>query len=222
MPKTEVTDSLVFTVYSWFQSSMRNVGRKIDFPRCSDKTKTYQFRWTKRFVDRCYNELHLNEEIIKYLINDIVSYAKRRNLLAKGTQLLCMKNIVDICCHSIKQMVDDESSLIEELRSCRDFLLEQTNDKNTLTHILVEPVSEGGCSNLVYWYNLGYLTETYLALSKKCSGSISKLPLDEQSELPSRIKLLRICTHAVSGDLISILESVMGADLRIPPTVIKR
>ena len=220
MPENvDITDSLVFTVYGWFQSAMHSVGRKINFPHCTDKTKTYQFRWTKRFVDKCYNELALSDKVVKCLLFDITLYAKRKNLLNKGTQLLCMTNIVDICHYSIQNMMDDEASLIEEIRFCHEFVCDQVNNKNILVRTLITPISKGGCSNLIYWYNLGRLTETYLALSKMCSKALSQIPLDERSELPSKIELLRICMHAVSKESVHDLKSVMGSDLRVPPTI---
>jgi len=214
----EITDTKVFTVYLMFQQAMGKAGRRIKFPRCSDKTKTYQFRWTKSFTQKCYNELELNESFIRILVFDIVDYAKQRKLLNKGTQLLCMNNIVDICCKSLENLAADEASLIEELRSSREFLYSQVADKNILVRTLLEPVKSGGSTKIVHWYNLGRLSEVYLALSKMCVRTMSKLPEDERSELPSRFEMLRICTHTVTKDLLPQLKSVMGSDLRIPPT----
>ena len=213
----EVADSKVFTVYSWFQTEMCKVGRKIKFPKCSDKTKTYQFRWTKNFVNKCYNELDLNDEIVYFLISDMVGYAKNQKLLNKGTQILCMSNIIDICYQGLENMAEDEVSLIEELTSCHNFLYEQTNDKDILVHRLTE--AEKGCSNLLYWHNLGYLTEVYMALSKNCSQALTKLPKEEKEELPTQFELFRICTHVVSDDLLPRLKVILGSDLRIPPTI---
>lgn len=216
--KIEISDSLVFTVYGWFQSAMRSIGRKTSFPKCSDKTKTYQFRTLKKFTDKCYNEFGLNDKIVKALVYDIVNYAKSRNLLNKGTQLLCMNNIIDICHHSIQTMMDDEASLIEEVRSCHEFVYDQVGNKNIPVRTLIAPTTKGGYSNLVYWYNLGHITDTYLALSKTCNKALARISEDERSEIPSKIELLRICTYAVSEESISELRSVMGSDLRIPPT----
>jgi hypothetical protein len=213
----EIPDSKVFTVYSWFQSEMQRVGRKIKFPKCSDKTKTYQFRWTKSFVSKC-DEMGLDDKVVRILIGDIVNYAKAKKLLDRGTQVLCMGNITDICCQGLQDLEDDEASLIEELRSCRAFLRERTGDKDILVRILVESDS-GGLSNLLYWHNLGHLTEVFMALSKSCNLALSRLPKGEREELPSGLTLLRICTHTVSDDLLPQLTAVMGSDLRVPPTV---
>lgn len=213
----EIPDSKVFTVYSWFQSEMQRAGRKIKFPKCSDKTKTYQFRWTKSFLTKC-GELGLDDKTLRILIGDIVNYAKAKKLLDRGTQVLCMGNVTDICYQGLQDLEDDEASLIEELRSCRAFLHEQVNDKDILVRKLIGSDS-GGCSNLLYWYNLGHLTEVYMALSKSCNQALSRLPKGEREELPSSFTLLRICTHTVSDDLLPQLTAVMGSDLRIPPTV---
>lgn len=216
----EIDNLKVFTVYSWFQAEMRKSKRKISFPKCADKTKTYQFRWTKTFVDKCYNDFELDDRTVKVLISNIVSYAKRQNILRKGTQLLCMNNIIDICVQSIRDIAEDEASLISELRSCTMFLDSQVTNKNNLVRRLVEPVSTGGCSNFVYWYNLGHLTEVYVALSKSCNKALTKLPLDERAELPTQFELYRLCSQLVSPDMIDKLKPILGSDLRMPPTLI--
>ena len=215
-----ISDLKVFTVYSWFQSEMHRAGRKIKFPKCSDKTKTYQFRWTKNFVGKC-EELELDDNLTSILIADIVKYAKSRNLLDRGTQMLCMGNITDICIQSLQDLDDDEASLISELRSCQGFLHGHSNDKDILVRKLVD-TSSGGCSNLLYWYNLGRLTEVFMALSKSCNQALARLSDMEREELPSRFELFRICNHTVSRDLLPKLRAIMGSDLRIPPTISSR
>ena len=96
MSEEQISDSRVFTVYSWFQSEMIRAGRKIKLAKNTDQTKTYQFRWTKSFIKQC-NYLGLDDKTIRMLIVDVVDYAKKRNLLNRGTQILCMSNITDIC-----------------------------------------------------------------------------------------------------------------------------
>jgi hypothetical protein len=213
----KIDDAKVFTVYSWFQGEMRRVGRKIKLPKCKDPTKTYQFRWTRSFVVRC-DEWGLDDQVMAMLIRDIVDYAKRHSLLDRGTQMLSMGNVTDICYKGLKTLAADEVSLIDEVGSCHKFLYQQAHDKNNLVRRLIESDS-GGCSNLLYWYNQGHLTEVYMALSKSCNQALSRLPKMEREELPSSFKLLRICTHTVSNDLFPKLRAVMGSDLRRPPTV---
>lgn len=221
MNKIEITNDAVFTVYSWFQSAMKQAGRYIKFPKCKDKTKTYQFRWTKSFADKCYNDLGLDNATIKRFVYDIVVYAKQNRVLDRGTQILTMDNIIDICYNSIQSNQEEEDSLISELSRCHDFLQEQENDKDILVRILSEPVSEGGYTNLVYWCELGYLTPTYLALSMTCQRALKLLPKSERSDLPSDFELFKICTHTVTRDMVPSFEDVLGSDLRIPPTARK-
>lgn len=215
--KTE-DNTKIFTVYSWFQSEMGRVGRKIKMPKCKDPTKTYQFRWTKSFVQKCYDELKLDDAAVSMLIKDIVNYASEQKLLDRGTQILTMSNIADVCYRGLKGLAENEASLIEELRSCHRFLCDKSNDKNNHVCKLIESET-GRCSNLLYWYNLGYLTEVYMALSKSCNQALAILPQAEKDELPSKHELFRICTHTVSSDLLPKLKIVMGSDLRIPPTI---
>lgn len=214
----EITDAKVFTVYSWFQSEMYKAGRKIKFPKCRDQTKTYQFRWTKHFVNKCYNEWGLDDKIVGMLLADLVIYAKSHKLLDRGTQLLSLNNIIDICYRGMRCLAEDESSLIVELKSCHEFINEHLSDKNNRVCRLIESKT-GGCSNLLYWHNLGHVTEVYIALSKSCIEALARLPQNERAEFPSSLELLRICTHTVTKELLPQLQAVLGPDLRVPPTV---
>lgn len=217
----EITDTKVFTVYRWFQAEMRSIGRNVKLPKCRDLTKTYQFRWVKSFTQKCYQEWDLNDRIVGILIKDVVNYANRQKILNKGTQILTMSNVIDICYQGLKELSDDEASLINELDSCHQFLIGQANDKNNLVRRLVES-DTGGCSNLLYWYNQGRLTEVYVALSKSCNEALTKLPAIEREEFPSSFELFRICTHTVSNELLPKLKPVMGTDLRTPPTALNK
>lgn len=211
-----ITDALVFTVYSWFQSAMKSVGRSIKFPRCSDQTKTYQFRNIKSFVNRCYNDLGLDEKTVRALVYDVVKYAKQKNLLSMGTRVLLMESVIDICVRTMKSMMDDEEALIRELISSRDFLLAQADSKDKPVRVLIEP-SSSGMPNIMYWYNLGHLSDSFLALSKTCRKALTQIPIEHREELPSDVTLLRMCIHATSDtDILPKLQEVLGSDLRIP------
>lgn len=214
--KTEITDSLVFTVYSWFQSAMHSAGRNIKFPKCSDKTKTYQFRWIKRFCDKCYNEFGLDNKTVKALTYEVVRYAKSHKILDRGTQMLSMRNIADICYETITDMMDEEQSLINEMQSCQRFLYSQVDDKDNPVRNL-KRLSENGYPNIVNWYLLGHITEVYLALSKSCRRALSSLTDEQKEGLPSNFELLKICTYVTSDrDLLPKLKKIFGPDLRLP------
>lgn len=214
--KTEITDSLVFTVHAWLQSAMRGAGRNIKFPKCSDRTKTYQFRWTKRFCERCYNEFDLDDKTVNALVYEIVRYAKSHKLLDRGTQVLSLGNVADICYETITDMMDEERSIIREMHSCHSFLRGQANGKDNLVRNLKQ-LSENGYPNIVNWYHLGHITEVYLALSKPCRRVLSSLTDEQKEGLPSSFELLRICTHVTSDrDLLPKLKEILGRDLRLP------
>tara|TARA_R100001244_G_scaffold25113_3_gene25521 strand:+ start:28715 stop:29386 length:672 start_codon:yes stop_codon:yes gene_type:complete len=220
--KLEIADSQVFTVYEWFQAAMKIAGRKTNFPRCSDPTKTYQFRWTKAFVTRCTNELEIDDKVMKALVYDMVAYAKREDLLNKGTQILSLSNIADICHHSIVNMMNDESSVIREIRSCHQFLLDQVGGKDISIHILKNPNELNGIPNVVYWYNLDYITEVYMALSAPCIKAINRIPPEFRSDLPTNFELLRICTHVLMDpDIAPVAKEIMGNNLRMLKTLRK-
>lgn len=209
----EITDELVLTIYSWFQSAMRSVGRDAKLPQARNVANTYPFRATKLFAERCYNELGLDDKTIRGLLYDIVKYAAKEGILSKGAQMLVMGTITDICRKSIEDTIEAEANLALEIQRCKQFM-------STVGHEnLIEPVSVGGFSKFVYWFNLGYITPTYVAISRSCMKALNALPASDRNELPSDSELLRICTHTVANDTVDELRKMMGTDLRVPPTV---
>ena len=213
----EVTDSSVFTAYSWFQSAMLAAGRKINFPKCSDKTKTYQFRWTKAFVNRCYNDLGIDDKIMKALVYDMVIYAKSERLLNKGTQILSLANIADICFKSMSEMMNEELSLIREIRSCHQFINDQLDVKDSPVRILKSLNEKNGIPNIVHWYDLGHITDVYIALSKPCIKALNNIQIEFRSFFPSNVDLLRTSINVMSDkDLSPIIQDIMGKNLRVP------
>lgn len=217
MSERDITDEFVLLIYGWFQSAMRSVGRSTNMPHCVDITKTYTFRAVQTFAHKCYDQWELDDKTIRALVYDVVKYAAKQGLLSKGTQVLNMGTVLDICRKGLKDTIEAENNLVTELERCDRFV--NTIGKDNLVHKLVKPVTVGGYSQLVFWFNQGYLTSTYIALSRPCLKALHALSMAERSELPSDSELLRICTHTVADDTLTELQRILGADLRIPPTV---
>jgi hypothetical protein len=217
----EIDADTVFTVYRWLQSAMYTAGRSIKFPRCKDVTKTYQYRWTKLFAEKCYNDLGLDNKLVKALVYDMVRYAKTHDILNKGTQILCMNNIVEICAESIKTMIDAEGSLIYELRRSKAFLDDHGSGEE-LYQRMVEPVAEGGYPYIVAWYMSNEISRIYVSISERCQRAINALSNDDRGELPSNYDMFRICTQVVTSETYETLNAILGRDLRVPPTALRK
>lgn len=217
----EIDADTVFTVYRWLQSAMQTAGRSIKFPKCKDVTKTYQYRWTKLFAERCYNELELDNKLVKALVYDIVRYAKSHHILDKGTQILCMNNIVDICHESIRTMIDNEGSLLYELRRSKAFLDDHGSGEQ-LFRKLITPENEGGYPNIVMWYMSNEISRIYIAISERCQRAVGALAEEDRGEIPSNYDMFRICTQVVTSETIDILQDILGSDLRVPPTALRK
>lgn len=209
-----VPDAMVFSVFGWFQDAMSRVGRRVSWPKCKDLKKTYSFRAIQSFIIKCREEFELDDRAMKLLVYDIAEYAKTNKLLDKGTQLLSMKIVVDICYHSLKSLIEHESLIVLELRHCHQFILDQLPDKNNLVRQMVEPMSEGGYSKLYYWYDVGHITPLYLALSRKCLKAIDQLSEHERSSMPSKHALFQLALQTVSADMVDKYKSIFGDDLR--------
>lgn len=216
---SNIPDSTIFTIFDWFQMAMRAHKRRIKWPKCKDVKKTYLFRALKSFAEKCYIDLELDDKTVRVLVYRIVEYAAYKKLLNKGAQMLCMDLIIDLCYQSIQDLAEEEMSLVSEIQSCHNYLSSQLDSKDNPVHSMIEPVSQGGYPKLIYWYQLGHLTPTYLALNKNCIKALSKISESDKDDLPSNRELFKMCMSTVCSDNVRDLKKIMGSDLRIPPTL---
>lgn len=214
-----ITDNMVLEIFEWYRSAMGRVGRRVDWPKCHDIRKTYFYRSLHKYADKCYNDLGLDNRMTRILTYDVVEYAAKNKLLNKGALILQM-DLVGLCYNSIKNLIEEEDSLIVELQRCKTFLDEQISDKNNHVQLMIEPMSDGGLPRIVYWYQLGYLTSTYIALSKSCLKAVSLLK--DVDDFPKQIELFKISSQILATDLVDRISAVIGSDLRSLPLAITK
>lgn len=197
-------------IYKWYQNAMAGVGRKIVMPANTDPEKTYQYRAVCRFTKQV-EEWNLSEHSTRSLIRAIVRYGKRKNLLGKGTQLLNMKSIINICHDTLKEEIARSESFVRELRISKEFL---HNNDTDLAELLVTKEQKNGYANITRWFRSGDLSLGFISLSMNCRQAISLLPYDERDEFPSDTDLLRNRIAFLSDPELRIrIQEIMGEDL---------
>lgn len=197
-------------IYKWYQSAMAGVGRKIVMPANTDPEKTYQYRAASRFA-ALMDEWGLTDNSVRSLIRAIVRYGKKKNLLGKGTQLLNMKSVVNICYTMLQEEVARNDAFVRELRTSKGFLNQHTTD---LVELLVTKEQKNGYANITKWHRAGDLSLGFISLSMTCRQAISLLPYDERDEFPSDTELLRNRIAFLSDPELRVrIMEVMGDDL---------
>lgn len=196
-------------IYKWYQNAMAGVGRKIVMPANTDPEKTYQYRAVCRF-GKMMEEWGLSENLTRSLVRAIVRYGKRKNLLGKGTQLLNMKSIVNICHDMLIEEMARSDTFIRELRTSKEFLANHAD----ITELLVTKEQKNGYTNITRWFRAGDLSLGFISLSLNCRRAISLLPIDDRDEFPSDTELLRNrISFLADPELRLRIQEVMGDDL---------
>ena len=198
-------------VYSWYQSAMRSVGRKISMPQAKDHTKTYLWRSMVAFAKKM-DDLDIDEDLAKRMVFIIVDHAKQNRLLNRGASLLAKADLVEICHDKLKDEVNAESELINELKRSALFLEKQRGERDCRI-VLTERRKAGAYANITCWHQEGKLTKGFIAISKNCYNALSKLDQDEREEFPSDAEIIKIRYKLLVGSMSDEIEQFMGSDI---------
>lgn len=162
------------TICQWcFEAYLQHAGRRLGFPKDTDPTKTYQWRYVEALAKRL-RDWQFDDELSKKFIEIAIKYAKKHSLLNKGLSIFLQKNLLEVC-H--KQIVDAHAagcSVLEQLRRVSSWLRDQAGAA-PLRDVLLARRGMGSYCNLVRWYQSNELPEAYLALSRSCGQAIRRL-----------------------------------------------
>jgi len=198
-------DDDVSAMYLWFKQAMLSVGRKVKDSKCADHSKTYQYRSVCRFVEKA-REFGLDKNQMQALVKEIVSFAKDKKLLYRGTAILNMSDIFSICCKRLETNVESTEALVKLIEAARPMI-----ESSGPLHI---PERIGGYSRLYSLINSNAIPIEYLAISKRCAIALEHLSSDERMMLPSTTNLLRVRIRIlIDKHLKESLSKILGDDL---------
>ena len=199
-------------IYKWFQRAMSNAGRKVSLPTNTPPEKTYQYRAVAKFAKQV-DEWGLSEPIACALVNAVVRYGKKQDLLNKGAHLLNMKSVLKICHDLLREEITRNEVLVESLRYSKNFLQKSVAGAD-MAERLVTKEKRGGYTNFTRWYRSGDLSSSFISLSKSCRRALNLLPFDERGEFPTDNILLKTRIKLLSDrELYATIKEIMGDDL---------
>ena len=198
----------VMLIYKWFCSAMRKVGRKESFPKGTDPTKTYKYRALVDFAENV-EKWGFDNATVKSVIESVVVYAKQKKILSKGTTILCMKSVLEICIESLERKAENTEGVISAIERCHTYLV---RNGFTIVHDLVTAERSGGMSRLSALLTSGKMPTAYLAVSRIAGHALSKI--QERDQYPSDRELRRLRAKLLyDADSRVKLEAALGSDL---------
>lgn len=200
-------DSRVLTVFKTFQREMKKYGKSINLPKNTPVEKTYQFRAISKFLKKV-DAWGLDSGTMTVLIQSVVEYGKKNRLLKKGTMLLNMDNILDICYSKLDTEVSTINDIIDNVKRANQVI------GPIPTEDLLKPIRIGGYSKLYCLVDKGDVDSVYLALSVKSFRALQKVNSLEREKLPSNIELFRIRNKILRDQTVaSEIKKILQEDL---------
>lgn len=199
---TQVND-LTLYMYEWFIKIASSNGCKISYPRCSDITKTYQYRFVNKFVKEALKS-DLDIDQMRLFVRKIVKYAKAKRLIHRGAAILNMSDIFDICYRELK----------EDINSADNYVKLISESKKHITNDLNKPNEFGGYSRLTCLVDSGDIPIITLAVSRRCMDALRKLDHCERSRLPSDAELFKLRVKMlINKSTYNEISNILGNDL---------
>jgi hypothetical protein len=206
----EIQDARVEKIWRWYQEAMwKHANRRVDYPSDTDPRKTYQYRWMQAFIKKL-NEWQFDDRLAEMMVDAVVRYAVTHKLLRMGASILAMQKVLDVCYHDACHRKRVSHDFGQDLKIGRELLIRHQGQ-------LLCASRPGGYVNLVQWYKTGKLTMHFMSLSKTCIDALNalrQLDIDQRSEIPSHITLLRNRLLLLScPERTSIAHQILGNDL---------
>lgn len=211
MNNSIIDTELEFQILRYLRSALLKHGRSLGVPEGVEITKTYAWRSLHSFANKM-RELNIKNEHLSMIINELVKYAHRNNLLSRGYNILCNKNIVEIIIKRLQKDTDVKRIKIEILQKTKNFLNEKIDNKD-LCSLLQERLRIDTYSNFTKWYEQGHISVEYISVSKTCLKILNKLNDNERNIIPKPLDLLKTRIKLLSDkESIATITELMGED----------
>lgn len=195
----------ILRIFKYCQIAFNRVGINVSFPKNTDPSKTYKWRYLENF-DRRISDLQVSDDTILKILNAIVDHAVKHKQLRKGLALLAVDQILDIGLKAIEGQEKASGHLIDRLQADHDFVGDK--DPAGKDHNKALP-------NLVKWYMTGQISKQYLTVSRKCHAAMIGFDRVERSLLPPGKELVMLRMEMMGDDNTKRrIMYIMGDDYR--------
>lgn len=178
------TTTRIYTIWGICQDAYLRIGnRKLSWPKDTDPTKTYQWRYLET-LNKKFLEWEFSDAMCIAFIEAGVQYAVKNRLLAKGLAIFHQTNIINACYNRIKAQTDQRATIIDQITAAKTWLDTKSQNTPIITTLLTRE-RDGAYCNLVKWYQSGHLPTCFLAISRSCGSAIRQLPPDERKLIPN-------------------------------------
>lgn len=207
-------DIRINRVYNILRGKMKNYGRNVQLPNNTDPKKTYSWRYLDSFLKKV-EQLSIPDDYIPDVLDVLLVHAKRHKLLNRGFAILNKVDIGELVLQRFER--DEDWRLGKERRifSSHEFLLkQQLNSNKNMIEVLSHKRASNAYMNMTCWYEQGFLSIEYVAISKTCKKVLCTMKLNERAIYPGTMSIMKQKLLILSDQRLSEkLQTLMNSDL---------
>lgn len=197
-------------VWEWCFDIYLKHNIRLKFPKNTDYTKTYQWRYVKSICNK-FNEWEFDRDTAIAFIEIAVAYAKELKVLEKGLAVLHQGNMLNICYERLRSKDNDKENLLARLQYSYDHMAGISGD---LFKYLIGRNSSRDFHQLTNDYMNNKICMEAISLVKparKALKMISERDKIEAQILPDIGRLYISRTHLLDGSShINVVQDLLA------------
>lgn len=209
-----ILEDRLMKIWQWCHDTYLQHGIKLNFPKGTNPTKTYQWRYIKSISTK-FDEWGFDDITAQRYIQIVVSLAKRHNILRKGLAALHQKHMLEHCYNILTSQITENSSKQKHLTNVKVWLDAKIQGKEPID-VLLKRSSKRALPNIIIWYQSSNLDDLFIALSKSCSQAARSIKDDAEKRLiPSSTTLYLVRNEFLAETKNShFAKELFGTDWR--------
>jgi len=211
----EIEDDEILKIWDWCFEAYLQQGMRITFPKNTEPSKTYQWRFAKS-IARKFREWEFDDATCIKFISIAVAQAKQRRVLKKGLAALHQSNMLDICHKILTSQDNDNKGQLESLISMKSWIDKQIGNSTPL-EVLLHRRDTRSFPNIIKWYQASKISELFISLSRSCNKAVIELQNNtiEKRLLPSFSSLYLLRSEFLSeSHNVKVTKPLFGNDWR--------
>src|SRR4051812_10357354 len=124
------SDDRTNLIWDWCRDAyLRLANKRLSFPKNTDITKTYQWRYLKA-LERKFVEWEFNDVLCKAFIDVAIINAKKLKLFDKGLSIFLMKDLLSKCYNELTEKAHRNNDVITIISHPKKWLVNELENSN--------------------------------------------------------------------------------------------
>ncbi len=209
-----ISDERIYEILQWCNDCYALYSYKIQFPKGTDPSKTYQWRYLRSLAQK-FEEWQFTDETIHKFLNITINHAYGLGILNQGLSVLHKNSMLEVCYKKLQTDIKQHEQNSGSVEFIHKWLKQTIGSKDPFVELTRRTRIDSYC-NLTFWFASNKINPLYLALSKVCRRSLNVLTDQfprERLQLPKDTTLYLLRTDFLSvAQNTTIFENLQDWD----------